>query len=256
MKISLVVNCDNRPERNEFGGNNLTGVVNTDFLTAGIWNKRNFLKEFDKETIVYVDVHNEIPYVELADTVVFRKHTDGNNFNDWNYIRALSLADGDIIIHADQDTCMFARNQDCVEGFISLIDLYDFVSYPSHWSPLPVSDNSFDHTWVSTRFFMCRRESLDMPEIIKCARDYDYWCNTYPVNRKCPWLEHWIGSIAKYRNQKIYYPPINLDDIAIFSWGSYKKGTLQYLNNIPYEEVKQFILNNGGVQYPCDINMA
>ena len=192
---------------------------------------------------------------ELADVLILRDHTDEAGFNDNNYIRALQLATGNILIHFDQDTAMFTSSKEAVEGLIRYLDAFDFVSYPSYWSPLPVHDESFDHTWVSTRFFMCKRESLDLPEITKCLKDYDYWCTTYPVNRKCHWLEHLIGSIAKYRNQKVFYPPIELEHYAIFSWGSYKKGTLKMLNNMKYKEVKEWIAKNGGIVYPNDLHI-
>lgn len=262
MKLSLVVNMDNRPQNHTFTGSNLGGCVDEDFLVDGLINKIKFFEGFEKEVIVHLDRHTNLPrgtfekLQELCDTLLIRRHTHENSFNDWNYIRALSMASGDVIIHVDQDTAMFSKEDLGAKHLTLLLNEVkcDFVSYPSHWSPLPVHDLSFDHTWVSTRFFACKRENLDLPEITKCLNDYEYWLKTYPVKRACHWLEHLIGSIAKYRKQTIYYPSINLDNYAIFSWGSYQTGTLGMLNNMPYEEVKKWI-EARGIHYPVDVHV-
>lgn len=234
------------------------GCKSADFLTEGIINKRAFFSGFDTEVIVYVDEHTKMPtpildrLQVLADCVVIRKHTNETNFNDWNYYRALSLASGDIICHFDQDSAAFTSGKKSIENLIELLETYDYISYPSYWSPLPVYDDSFDHTWVSTRFFMCRRSALDFDEIIKCQKNYDYWCENYPVARKCHWLEHIIGSIAKYRNQKIFYPPLS-PNYTIFSWDKYVSGVLPALNERSYEEVINYVNGCGGIHYPCDV---
>ncbi len=258
MKISIVFNCDSRNENNEFGGSNLTGVSCEDMIVDSLLNKIKFFDGFDIEVICYLDRHNFIAdeilkkLQGLCDVLVVRKHTDEVNFNDWNYVRALQLATGDIICKVDQDTASFSKDEFVVYDLIKLLEEYDFISYPSHWSPIAVTDTTFDHVWCSTRWFMCKRESLDLDEIKKCF-DYDYWINTYPVNRKCHWLEHWIGSIAKYKNQKVFYPPMNNEKYLIWSWGKYKKGLLKELNNSTYEQVKEFI-NNHPITYPNDVN--
>ncbi len=255
MKLSIVINCDTRPQNDSFGGSNMLGCVNGDFLIDGISNKAKFFQGFDdEELIVMIDEHERVDTEHLkwlnqvCDVVVVRKHTNENNFNDWNYIRALQMATGDIIVHFDQDVAAFGKP----DGLIKLLDSYDFVSYPSYWSPLPVHDESFDHTWVSTRFFMCKRESLDLPEIIKCQKDYDYWLKTYPVKRACHWVEHLIGSIAKYRNQSVYYPPLS-SEYTIFSWDKYVSGVLPKLNEMEYEQVINIVNGFGGIHYPCDV---
>lgn len=256
-KISLIINCDTRPTKNHETGL-FSGISNLDFLTDGIFNKINFFKGFDLETIVFVDKHQDLPektfqYLnDICDTVVIRKHTSETNFNDWNYLNALSLARGEIICHADQDTAMFTASPEPVHKLIELLDKWDYVSYPSFWSPLPVQDNTFDHVWASTRFFMCKRETLDFTEIRRCF-DYDYWCKTYPVNRKCAWLEHWLGSISKFKGKGVYYPPIELEKYAIFSWGKYDDYILRRLNEYTYEEVKQWICQHP-IHYPCDVD--
>jgi hypothetical protein len=97
---------------------------------------------------------------------------------------------------------------------------------------------------------MCKRETLDFAEIVKCLNDYDYFCDTYKPSRICNWTEHFLGLIAK---SNVIYPAIEPDKGLIFSWGSYQKGTLQTLNNMPYEEVKEWVRLKGGINYPNDV---
>jgi hypothetical protein len=259
MKISIVINVDTRPQNDTFGGSNMLGCVNEDFIIEGVRNKIKFFDGFDKEVIVVVDEHNELDsgYFRWlnnhCDIVCVRRHTNELNFNDWNYIRGLQLASGDIIAHFDQDTVAFAPSKAEVEYLLGFLEEYDFVSYPSYWCPLPVHDDSFDHVWCSTRFFICERQSLDIPEIIKCQNDYDYWCEKYPVARRCHWVEHLIGSIAKYRNQSVYYPPLS-PSYTIFSWDKYVSGVLPRLNQMSYEEVVNYVNGCGGIHYPVDIS--
>jgi hypothetical protein len=44
------------------------------------------------------------------------------------------------------------------------------------------------------------------------------------------------------------------DRYMIFCWGSYTKGTLRHLNNVPYEDVKTFVSSKGGIVYPNDVH--
>ena len=255
MKISAVINVDTRPQRDSIDSM-FNGVCNSEFLIDGVKNKIKFLEGFYKEIIVYVDQHLPIPYDKLlelrsiADTLVIRKHTNEPSFNDWNYIRALQMASCDIIIHFDQDCAAFSSSKESVQEMIDLLESYDYVSYPSHWSPNAVIDESFNYRWVSTRFFLCKRQTLNFQEIIKCLTDYDYFCNTYKPSRACPWTEHFLGLIS---NSNVFYPPIQLDKLAIFSWGSYKTGTLSELNNMGYEQIKGWVASRG-IRYPNDLD--
>ena len=256
--ISIVINCDTRPE-NTIAETMFSGTVNNDFLTDGVFNKIKFFEGFDKEVILFVDKHQEIPQSTLdymyaiCDTVVIRKHTNEPSFNDWNYLKALSLCSGDYIAHFDQDTAAFNSTPETVNAFMRLLEQYDYISYPSHWSPRAVNDPSFNYNWASTRFFMCKRETIDFSELRKCF-DYDYWRTTYPVSKVCPWMEHWLGSIASFKGKGVFYPPIELNHYTIFSWASYEKYTLRRLNELPYEEIAKWVNSRGGVQYPVDVN--
>lgn len=256
MKISIVLNCDTRNE-NSNAEHMFSGCVNEDFLTDGLFNKIKFFSGYELEVIMVIDEHLPVPektlqYIRsLADAVVIRRHTNEPCFNDWNYIRGLQIASGDIVCHFDQDTAAFASSHEAVQELINLLDNYAYISYPSHWTPNAVHDDSFNYKWVSTRFFMCKRETLNFPEIIKCLTNYEYFCETYKPSRVCPWTEHFLGLIA---NSSVFYPPIDFNKVAIFSWGRYEKYTLQRLNNQHYEEVIKFIELKGGIVYPNDVH--
>ena len=254
MKISAVINVDSRPQRDSIDSM-FHGVCNPEFWIDGVKNKIKFLEDFDKEIILYVDEHLPIPFDKLlelraiTDTLIIRKHTNEHSFNDWNFIRALQMASGDIVMHFDQDCAAFSSSKESVQEMIDLLESYDYVRYPSHWSPNAVIDESFNYRWVSTRFFICKRQTLNFPEIIKCLTDYDYFCNTYKPSRACPWTEHFLGLIS---NSNVFYPPIQFDKLAIFSWGSYKSGLLDELNNKSYDEIREW-LRVHPIVYPNDI---
>lgn len=259
--ISVVINVDTRDgfqNEDTHAEHMFEGCRSEDFLIDGVLNKIKFFDGFEIETIVFVDEHNPVPQSilnklrEIADTVVVRKHTHEPNFNDFSYISALAIARGEYVCHFDQDTAAFANSKQPIIDLINMLEVHKYISYPSHWTPKAVYDDSFNYMWCSTRFFICKRETLDFTEIIKCQRDYDYFCEKYQPSRRCHWLEHILSLVA---NNQTFYPPIDLDNYAIFSWKNYRKGLLQQLNNIPYEEVKNFIHQKGGIQYPNDIHL-
>ena len=227
-----------------------------DFLTDGIINKTKFFDGFEKEVILFVDEHCKLEqkYIDeirsIVDCLVIRKHTSEPNFNDWNYQTALALGRGDIIVHFDQDTAVFSPSQDSVNELLGMLKNHKVVSYPSHWTPNAVHDDSFNYKWASTRFFMCRRDTLDLTELRRMQLDYEYYIDKYKPSRVCHWSEHLIGCLA---GSDVYYPPIELNKYAIFTWGRYEKGLLKKLNETPYNEVVDFINSKGGIQYPNDI---
>lgn len=255
MKVSIVINTDTRPERLNDDGLG-KGVISRDFLTEGVFNKQKFFEGFDIETILYVDKHEEVSESDMAlmqkncDVVVVRKHKDMPSFNDWNYHEALFMARGDIICHFDQDVAAFTSGKDAVKGLIDLLETHKYVSYPSWWSPNAVDDPSFNYRWASTRFFMCKRETIDFTELRKCILDYDYFVERYKPSRVCPWTEHALGLMA---DSSVYYPQINHDKLSIFTWGSYYPYLLRRLNGLNYEEIKEW-LSARPIQYPVDIH--
>ncbi len=259
LRVSIVINADTRPQRDSFGGNNLMGVCNSDFLIDGVLNKQKFFEGFDIETVLFIDEHGTLDtdtlnkLREITDTLVIRKHTDWNLYADDYQIQSLELARGDYIFHADQDCAAFASSPQSIQYFLDLLEHYDYVSYPSNCSPLAVHDESFDYQWCSTRSFFCKRKTLDFTEIRKWMGNYEYAYEKYPASRKCHWAEHCYGLLAKYNGRGVFYPPMKYSDYMVFSWGNYRTGLLKELNNMSYEEVKEWVLSMGGINYPNDI---
>jgi len=244
--ISLVINLDSRPTKNQETGL-FSGTSNLDYFTEGVRNKQLYFKDFDIETIVFIDKHLEIPERELSylfetcDTVIIRKHTNEPLFNDSNYIQALSMARGVYICHCDQDTVLFTSSPEHIQKQLDLLEQYDYISYPSMYSPTPVVDNSFDHWWASTRYFLCKKETIDITELRSMMSDYDKCYEKYPANRKCFWTEHWLGLLAKYRGKGVLYPPMQTENYVVFSWGRYEDYLWRRLNNYSYEEVLKWL---------------
>lgn len=259
--LSVCINADTRDgflEESTTMGSMFSGCRSEDFLIDGVLNKIKFFEGFDKEIILHIDKHNPIPehvmakLQEIVDVLLIRNHTEEHSFNDWNYLRCLGLAKGTLVCHVDQDTACFTSGKEYVKELIKNIDDYAFVSYPSHWTPRAVHDESFGRrTWASTRFFICQRESLKLDEIANCINEPEWGYEKYGDSpRRCNWTEHFLTLV---NSNSCFYPPIELHKGAIFNWSAYKKGTLNLLNNIPYEEVKQWILHRGGIQYPVDV---
>lgn len=265
MKISIVINCDTRKE-NDTNQKMFQGCVDRDFLIDGVLNKKKLFDKLDFETIVFVDEHEtlDVETVDklrvISDTLVIRKHNKSfegieefSAFNDFNYLQALFMARGTYVFHFDGDVAAFAPDKAPIEEMIELLNKYKFVSYPSHWSPNPVDDASFQNKyWVSTRFFCCKRSSLDFTELIKCQLDYNYWKEKYPRPRLCHWLEHLLQDNTE---NCVYYPPINYDNFILFTWENYRKGLLKEMNNMDYETIKNFVLACGGIHYPNNITL-
>jgi hypothetical protein len=258
MLISLVINVDTRPQKGTADAM-FSGTSNLDYLTDGVFNKIQFFKGFDIETIVFIDEHLPVPERELqylrdiTDCIVIRKHTNEHAFNDWNYHKALSLASGDIVCHMDQDTACFANNPEYIKELISHLDNHKFVSYPSHWTPRAITDESFGkRTWASTRFFICKRETLKLEELANCIRNPEWGYEKYGDSpRRCNWTEHYLTLINE---DSCYYPPIEADKGLIFSWATYEQYTLRRLNLLPYEDVVKWVIGQGGIHYPVEVN--
>lgn len=259
-EISIAINCDTRSQKDEQTGL-FGGVVNADFLTDAIFNKIQLFNGFDIEIIVFIDEHNSVDEKTLSylrsicDTVVIRKHSGEEKFNDWNYWSSLALCRGKYIAHFDQDTAAFTSGKEAIQEMIDLLEKYDYVSYPSHWSPNPTHDPNYDYYWCSTRTFFCKRETLDFTEIRRCLQDSDYLYGKYPASVRNPWTEHILALISKYTGKGVYYPSIDYDKLCIWTWDNYETYTMRRLNELPYEEIKNFVISKGGIQYPNNIRL-
>jgi hypothetical protein len=266
--ISLVINCDTRSgftESESSADTMFNGCRSIDFLLDGIRNKIKFFDQFEKEVIVFIDEHEIIPEKIVSeirfmvDTLIIRKH-DKNfgdiknyaNFNDLNYLSALFMARGQLVCHMDQDCAAFTKDKESVEELIKMLDDHKFVSYPSYWSPKAVHDPSFgNRTWASTRFFICKRETLRFDTLLDCIIEPEWAYKTFGDSpRRLNWLEHFL-SLAN--NDSVYYPTMEINKRAIFCWSKYKVGTFARLNAMTYDEVKQYIGDAGQIQYPNDL---
>ncbi len=264
MKLSIVINADTRPPNNQ-ALTMFDGVRNDEVLERGIWNKMIAFQGFDYEIIVFIDEHEPMPKETLArirmlaGTVVvrqhskkYRQHESFPKFNDLNYLEALSLARGDVIIHFDGDAFIFSNGPEPIKAWLAHLEQYKYVSYPSQHSPNPVVDDSFDHWWVSTRTFACKADTFDPTEIRRCLNDPAYMWEKYgEKKRKLDWLEHVLGITS---GSSVFYPPLDNSQLIIGCWGTYYPGIYQILHSWTFEQVHQYVAECGGLVYPNDLH--
>lgn len=265
--ISCIINVDSRPQNNMNGGLS-NGVVNDDFLTEGVINKINFFKGLDTEFIVLLDEHITVKdeiiseMRELCDTLIIKKHREDfelnkkfPRFNDINYLQALFMATGKYIFHFDADVAAFTTGTEPIEEYIKMLDVYDYVSYPSLFSPYPAHDDSWNgEFWASTRFFCCKRKTINFSEAYKCLIDYDYWSIKYPMNKKCHWTEHILASMAWNGGNGVFYPPVQFHKIIIYTWANYDRYVYKMLNHFSFERVKEWV-DTKHFAYPNDLTI-
>ena len=268
--ISIVINLDTRPGIfDEFTTAEvmLKGTRSIDFLTDGVRNKSKFFDGYEKEVVLFVDTHEMLPPTtmkemsDIADVVVISRHAEYYNVcdlypkhNDIRYLQALFMARGKYIAHFDADTAAFCNDKSVISDWIRDVDCgkYDYISYPSHWSPVAIDDPDFsDYMWASTRFFFCRRDILKFDEIIRCLSDNVYLYEKYPAKRHCPWLEHILGLMSS--REKVFYPKIEPNRYLIFSWNGYRRGRLAEMNSWEYSQVQSFLMGKG-INYPNDVD--
>ncbi len=258
--ISVVLNCDTRPVSLAFQGLH-KGVRSRDFLrTAGLLNKRNFFKGHEIELIVFVDEHEPLTaeeYYDLhthADCVVIRKHSKyyrGANpfsaFNDVNYLHALSMVRGEHVAHFDMDMAAFSADGSVADWMLGMLEsgMHKFISYPSVNAPAPCHAPEYlDKWWASTRFFMCKRETLDFTVLERAIRDPQWFYSTYDrPPRENPWTEQFLGIMGDYQ---VLYPLPSLESWAVFPWMNYRDGALEKLNSMTHDQVAAAIHRAGG----------
>lgn len=275
MRISVVINGDTRPglfsdetEQGRMG----SGTRSLDYLKEGIDNKLKFFRGYDIESILYIDVHEKLPKDHLwdiysrVDDLYLHKHVDYyqetayfTRHIDLNILTAIISARGDYVAHFDWDMAAFRQNNsEVIDRWVRWLekDSFDYICYPSLFSPRAVNDKDFSYDWASSRFFFCKRELLDHTEIMKCLNNTDYLYERYApkdTKRKCPWLEHIQGMMAG--KGRVFYPPFLPGDHLIFSWSRYHNGILKTLNESSYDVVNKYVMGKcGGVRYPCDVS--
>lgn len=258
-RISLVINVDSRAPFNKFEGMR-KGVRSRDFLRSGILNKKSFFKNVEVETIVHLDLHEDISDLDMkflkdeSDCLVVRKHSKFyrnanpfNGFNDVSYIQALSMCRSDWVCHMDGDMAAFSRDGSVIEWMMDEVDSgrTSFVSYPSESFPGPCHAPEYcGKWWVSTRFFFGKRESLDFTILERSIRDPQWFYSTYDrPPRENPWLEQMLGILVNY---KVVYPRPDLSKWVVFPWMSYYDGLLEKLNSMSYDDVEAAIMRAGG----------
>lgn len=274
MRVSLVINGDTRPGlyRKESSMDKMNeGTRSIDFLIDGVLNKKQFFEDYDHDVTLFIDEHEPLKVADfitikgLVDDLVMHKHNkhfmDRDYFPDFvgiNILNALVQARGDILVHFDWDMAAF-RHPDCrvIDQWIEWLmeGKYDYISYPSPWSPSPTDCGPrWGYFWASSRFFMCKRDTIDYTELLKCISDADYMYAKYPYAeqyRKCSWLEHAQGIVVG--PNRVFYPPM-LTEYMIFSWARYYEGLLNKLNMLHYNHVMNYVFGKcGGIGFPCDV---
>lgn len=276
-KISLVYNLDSRPKLLDAMTTTADcdgGCRCVDFFTHGLINKINFSSPYELEVIVYVDVHDPVPcealdfFEKMKDEghlhqLVMEPHTKerwgqryGKCNNDLLYVEALSLATGDYIVHIDADMILYRKPAfDFMGTCLEWLKEYNYVSLPGDFSPDCGRREDWPHLdywWASTRFLVCKKETLPpKDELLKCFNN-QYLQKAYGKLARPNCLEHILGVIAGDGN--IFYPPNDLDNYLIASWQTYWKGTIEKLNQMPYEQVKAYIVEKcGGLHGANDV---
>ncbi len=251
MTISCVINVDTRTGYlndkstvGEFGNGSLQGVRSSDFFTEGIKNKMSFFRGYDCQCILYVDVHEDIS-VELMHEIESIVYSYGNNskivlvphnknryrWNDWLYIDALKLAEGDYVAHFDQDANAIRTDEsNIIEQYFNWLDNgHKYVCQP--WDMV---GDIMHH--ASTRFFICKRKTLDFPLIERSL--------ITPLNGKHnPCLEYTLAILAG--ENSVIYPPRQDEEYIVFSWAKYYAGTLKKLNEMEPKDAINYILALG-----------
>lgn len=259
--ISILVNADTRPQAGEAQAL-FNGVVSRDFLVDGVISYQKFFSGFETETILFIDDHNPVDLGtlealrEICDKVILSKHSKkyrGRDpfgpFNDINYLQTFGLARGEFIAHFDQDTGAFTKGKEQVEALIRPVieNEVKFVCYPSEHSPRCVDDPTFqNHIWASTRFFFCRKETINLTELEEAIWEPQTLYAKYgQPARVCPWTEHFLGQAAGY---SVLYPKLS-SDLLIFPWHKYEKGILAKLNSLHYDEIGMRLIAAGAHSY-------
>src|SRR3990167_1860336 len=250
MTITVCINADTRvgylnPQSTvgDYGEGSLQGVRSVDLLTEGVKNKMNYFRGYDCQCILCIDQHEELS-AELYKEIQSIVEAYGNNSKlickphnrtrhrlyDYITIEALKLADGDYVVHWDQDTNGIRTDEsDIIEKYFKWLDEgYKYICQPS---PMPSAEHGM--FWASTRFFICKKETLDLPMV-------EQNLTTPFMGKHTPCVEHILGALAG--DGKVLYPPREDDSYLIWSWARYFQGTLKRINeNNQAQELKRIV---------------
>lgn len=262
--ISVVINADSRPNAGaeisttgDSGKGSLQGVRSYDFLVDGPKMLRNYFSGYEIEMILAIDEHEPLP-VEVRseihemikrqeiDVFICQPHERKSKYwYDKITIAALKLATGDYVAHFDQDCAAFRDpNSDIIAKYLAWLNdspPYQFVCQPT---TMTLAEHKM--YWASTRFFICKRETLDFAKLDEAVSNEGARFAKYG---HAPALEHVLGRMGG-----VLYPPADWSDHIVFSWARYHRGVLGKLNRMPYEDVRKFLFDTcGGPLGPNDI---
>ena len=145
--------------------------------------------------------------------------------------------DATYVVHLDQDTALFRDPRSkIVDKYLDWLDQgYAYVCQPF---------NGGDPMWhASTRFFICKKGTLDLDEAEKIVNDR----NHVPF---CPAFEFVLGAMTG--KGRVLYPEPKLDEYMVISWSRYYKGLLKKLAAMPYPEISKLI-QSWGIHGPNDV---
>ena len=282
VDIGVVINLDTRPGYTDktaycgmYGGG---GCRSVDFFTDNVLNKIRFFRGYKIEVTLYVhmveDITDEVweSLKKMMDdglvhNLAFNRDTRVfmggpiRQFHDTMYLNAMMLSRAKYIAHFDADSAAYRRDEcDIIDQIINWVESgqYDIVSYPTVHSPMEGPNQCLpgdpEYLWASTRFFFCKREFLNYNEFVKFFDDA-YWIERHEgkPHRYPNVTEQILGFMAG--PERVFYPPKNLDDFMIFCWHRYNKGTIGILNELSYDEVYDFVINQcGGIGGACDVS--
>ncbi len=292
-EFGIVINADTRPGYlddetycGKIGGMGANGARSINFLTDQVLNKIEFFRGYDIEVTLYIDFHTALISKTMEtlrifinegkiDNLVIARHSDiykGKRIRQWqdlNYLHALTMSRSKYLVHFDADSSAYRKNDcDIIDKFKAIIDSgeYNYISYPTYHSPnegdIP-GDNAYptpeqkdkpDYLWASTRFFFTKREFLDYNKFTDYFDD-NVWIKAHEgkPHRYPNVAEQILGFMAG--PGKVMYAPKNLDEYMIFCWHTYHPGTLGALHGADYKEVYDYVMDQcGGINGPCDVN--
>ena len=291
-EIGVVINADTRPGYldaetycSKIGGMGANGARSVDFMVANVVNKIQFFRGYDIEVTLYIDFHTALnkQVVDIfgkflnegyVDNLIIAKHTDtfkGKKIRQWqdiNYLHALTMSKSKYLVHFDADASAYRRDDcDIIERFKNWVDSgeYTYISYPTAFSPNegdvpgenaypnPGQEDRPDYLWASTRFFFTKREFLNYNKFVDLLDD-NYWKEAHDgkVYRYPNVTEQILGFMAG--SGGVMYAPKNVQEYMIFCWHTYHQGTIDKLAPLDYDSVLKYVEETGGVCPPCDVN--